>query len=409
MSFMVLLTAFPLALFVRFVKMRRPVAEILIIGVETSANIQQMALALSRHQKYRVTVAPFNEHPFYSWLQTAPYNLVSEFIETPVEKFHGKLIIRLNKARYVFYSLLKYDIVIFNWTSSLLNFNLDYLLFKIARIKLIVRHCGDDVRYRPLQNGIHSHFGVTQWKSEPSNLFVMLSRIYRQRWAEATATVLSSKDQATFQGRALVERPHVQQALTRTVGHCGASPVVLHVPSDPTIKGTETFRRATEALLRDGIKFTPIELTNVRHEIVLTHLQQTAILVDQPSAVPGRLAIEGMATGCAIIGGSVGSLCRTPPPPILQFVDDPAHLYQLLRQLIQDSRMTESLGQASLEYWQLHYSQESFDSFFAQVLASTHIQFNRLANHSELLREQSHTWYERLATRLLFRKIQDVD
>jgi hypothetical protein len=378
---------------------------LLLAGVETSNNMRNISAVLAESRIYKVYVHEFIENPLYKEDGFSPW---VHNIRFGVWCSSDHFLIRSGKRaiRFIVFlkMLLKIDIFFFNWTVSYLPLNLDYLLIKAARKKLIVRHCGSDVRYRPLQHAIHRSFGVSQWfgaKSSPVDLAI---KLYKQCFSELTAIVLSTRDHATFQYYPLVERPYIQMPLPRTVGLSLEKKLILHAPSDPSIKGTSIVIKAIQILETCRKDFEFLLLTGMPHEEVLQALKRTTILIDQPGAVPARLATEGFASGCVVIGGNVLELHGYDDCPSIQFPDHAEKLAQILDKLLSNQEEMETLADLSYSFWLDHFSPEAYNSYFVKVLKGQARMFSRVKNHEIIMINATTVWYEKLAVRLRYGK-----
>lgn len=77
---------------------------------------------------------------------------------------------------------------------------------------------------------------------------------------------------------------------------------IVHAPSSPIIKGTQLIRAAVKKLKVLGYVFEYDELINVPNTVVLEHLREAHIVVNELYAfVPGVFGIEAMAAHCALI------------------------------------------------------------------------------------------------------------
>jgi len=385
--------------------------QILLAGNETSANLQQIGLCLAKSSKYTVTVLQFYAHPFYSPVSSQDFgeNLVfdNRFLIPSLDD--RKLLIRIGIrikrkcqiVSYFFKVIYSFDSVFFNWSQSFLPFNLDYPLLRMSGKKVIVRHCGDDVRYRPLQNGIHGMFGIHQWQGAKRDNFDALSKFWHQLWAESFTVVLSSRDHATFQSKPIGIRPYIQLPLPRTTGFSGGVPFILHAPSDPKIKGTQLFEEAMMILRDRGLTFTFKVLTGVTHDLVLNALSKATIVVDQPGAVPARLAVEAMASGCVVVGGNVEALHGLETLPILQFPENSHALASLLQSYLEDTEKAKKLGDEALGYALKHFSCDSFCQFFDSLITGDYLKFDTVENHDSYLMHSAKTHLEKLLVSLL--------
>lgn len=376
---------------------------ILIAGVETSNNIRQITSLISRNIDAHIVVVEFVEHPFYKKIEQNKIVSVHSFFTTKQsDHLFVKELKKYMRSLYLFAALFRHDVVLFNWTNSFLAGNFDYILFKLAGIKLIVRHCGDDVRYRPLQHGVHKCFGIHQWDFSSRSLLRMFSKLYSQSFAEKFAIVLSSRDFATFQKNALAVRPYIQIALPRSSGLFSDRALVLHAPSDRVVKGTDYVIRAIEILKNKNIKFDFLLLENKSHADVIEALSRTTILIDQPGAFPARLATEGFASGCVVIGGNVPEIHGFTDCPALQFPCDALSLAELLEDLICHSDKILELSKASIFFWKNHCSEESFVIFFNNLMHGNFPTFNHLPNHADLIYSEAKLWYEKIAIKLRY-------
>jgi glycosyltransferase involved in cell wall biosynthesis len=392
--------------------------KILLAGNETSANLQQIGICLAKSGNYTVTVLQFFSHSFYSEVSTHEFGgslIFDNRFLIPSLEYKKKLIrigIRLKRKLkmilYFFKAIYSFDLVFFNWSQSFLPFNLDYPLLRISGKKIIVRHCGDDVRYRPLQDGIHSMFGIHQWRGAKRDNFDALSKFWHQLWAESFTVVLSTRDHATFQSRPLGIRPYVQSPLPSTTGFKADIPFILHAPSDPKIKGTHIFEEAIVILRHKGLNFNSEILTGVNHDVVLNALSKATIVVDQPGAVPARLAVEAMASGCVVVGGNVEAIHGLKNLPILQFPENAAELAEILCKYLSDNEKAIKLGESAQLYALENFSCTSFFDFFESILKNEHTTFNTLEKHDQYLKEIAQTRFEKLLVFFLM-KIRGIN
>ena len=265
---------------------------------------------------------------------------------------------------------------------------------------MIVRHCGDDVRYRPFQNAVHSRFGIHQWQNAKRNIIDAWTKLYKQRIAESTAIVLSSRDHATFQKRDLFVRPYIQEKMCFTKGFESKKPFVLHAPSDPKIKGTHIVEKAINKLHQKNLDFEFSLLTNVPHSFVLENLKKTTILIDQPGGFPARLAHEGIASGCVVIGGNCRNIHQLDELPIIQFPSDPEQLADILEDLINNPKKCEVMGRKAIDYWINNNSPESFRRYFAELLQGDAQKFSTIEGHYHFLQDSCCNRWERFVVKI---------
>lgn len=194
----------------------------------------------------------------------------------------------------------KYDAVFFFWNSfSPKHEDIEYLYNK--KVKLVFFFVGSDVRH--LKTFVRK-YNVTQWKFHESVLEISeefyLSYI---RTAEKYGNLIYSvPDQAVLQIRPYY---HLQIPIDidkiRFKNNFRKRPKVLHLPSDPSKKGTDIIEHTLLKLLYQGLDFEFISEKNLQNNQVLSLLQEVDILVDELIFHgPGVLSFEAMASGCAV-------------------------------------------------------------------------------------------------------------
>ncbi len=391
-----LVPALIFALAVRFFKNKKH--KLLICGIETSANIKNIAEVLYSSKQYQVSVFQFYENKNYK-LENHFYNYFTIKSEDSIVKKYFKAFMKCN---YIFISLIRYDIIFFNWTESFLFLNLDYIFFYLSKKIIIVRHCGDDVRYRPLQNNIHTFYNITQWSFSQNSILDLVKKAWRQRIAEKFTLVMSTRDHATFQGRDLLSRPYIQKKLIKTNGFNRVRPLIIHAPSDPKIKGTKYVLEAIEMLKETNLDFDFELCYGLDNAKLLTKLNDCIILIDQPGAVPARLAVEGLASGCVIVGGNIFEINNQKNCPIIQFESNSHKLFKIIYNLLNDIDNCKKISNLSYKYWEENFSEKAFLEYFANLIDSKFIRFSLNNNHIDLLKKGPNKWYENLILKILY-------
>ena len=135
---------------------------------------------------------------------------------------------------------------------------------------------------------------------------------------------------------------------------------ILHSPSDPAIKGTETIRRLVEDLREelepDGIEIEYVEVTGRLHAEVLDEINRCDIVVDQVYAdygMPG-FASEAAAHGRpVVIGGYAACFWKTRQPNGVSLPTHfvmPGEMKEILRRLIVDRHYREESGRVHQQF-----------------------------------------------------------
>lgn len=399
------LIALPFAVVARLFQKSRKVKKILIAGVETSANIQEISAILSTSPKYLVEVAQFEEHPFYPPVENDKIKVFSQLTICKNDSVGVIVLKNWRRILFLYRAVLYYDIVFFNMSESFLFFNLDYPIFVLAKKILIVRQCGDEVRYRPLQHGIHSHFGIEQWQNGRRSVLDMLFKLRNQIMAETFAIVISTKDHSTFQLKDIFVRPYIQKPLKRTTGLSKEVPLIIHAPSDTKIKGTALVNEVMASLKDQGYRFKYELLTGLKNAVVLELLSHASIVIDQPGAVPARFAVEAMASGCAVIGGNIPEINGLEACPVIPFLPQKTNLEYSVKKLLDDPDFRIFKGEENYRYWKKNFSPDAFLPYFESLLVKKANRFSKFENQYDLLYGKAEKWYEKVALKIIYRKL----
>lgn len=271
--------------------------------------------------------------------------------------------------------LSEFDIVIYNTSVSFLAAALDYALIRISGAKLVIFHCGDDVRYRPISNQIYRRIckvavGTFEPLYDSHKIGFMLRRLWLQKMAHWWANALfTTFEQATFLTKPAHQfqipiAPLADSVLPRT------GPVrILHAPSDRKVKRTDIVLNAVKILETRGLDFRFTLLESVPNTEVLAQLKSSDIVIDQPNILFGVLIREAMSAGAVVVGiPDFSGQQHLAAAPVVPFMPNPAHLADTLEDLIRDPRKLLELRTRSLEYARRNFSANAFTRYFESVL-----------------------------------------
>ena len=212
------------------------------------------------------------------------------------------------------------DVYVFLFGASLLPGNLDYPLIKAAGKKLICIFVGSDIRH---------------WSaSEPARIIGGLEPFTGYRSGRTLDEALMTLRMAERYADALLYLPSYGELAARPYHHLNLGlrldryhfnvpqrddPLVVHAPSHRAYKGTAEIVGQLERLQRSGFKFEFRLLENTSHDEVRRQLAEADIVLDQINdAHHGMLALEGMASGCAVASGNSPQIVPIPKDrPIL--------------------------------------------------------------------------------------------
>ncbi len=133
---------------------------------------------------------------------------------------------------------------------------------------------------------------------------------------------------------------------------------ILHSPSDPEAKGSDTIRSAVRALQEKGYSIEYVEVTNKPHAVVLEELRRCDFVIDQIySDTPmAMFATEAAAFGKpAVVGGYYADQIRGATPGSLippSLYCHPDRIADAVESLVRDDALRTELGRQARQYVQ---------------------------------------------------------
>jgi hypothetical protein len=398
--------------------------KILISGFEIANNIAttKQALVLRGHDVHAFV---FGDVSFYS--EQEIYDFRSKLISidfssypSPIRIFLKILLFILNqfvRPLGFFWALLgKYDAYIYIWRHSFLPLGLDlFFLSRILKKRVVVIHCGDDTRYRPIQSKMDRDiFGMAytddvdseaerKYLSEGSSF---LSAFLTQKIAEWSGVrILSLRSHATFQKRPAHFFRFSQRSLMNAPKPVKPHPLIVHAPSSRVNKGTKYVLEAIEILKEKAIEFDFELIEGKPNDYVLEKLRSADILIDQTGPWFGRLAMEAFALGCVVFSGNRQDYYRIKDPsPAIQFNPDSAMLARDLENILFNINVRNDLMRAGFFYWKEFYSPEKFGEYIEKIICddAEFSYFYPPQNYKALLLKFSQGRFQRLMIQLFY-------
>ncbi len=129
-------------------------------------------------------------------------------------------------------------------------------------------------------------------------------------------------------------------------------PRIIHAPSDRVIKGSGLIFEALDRLERGGTRFERVFLEKVSNLEVRNILAEGDILVDQVySNLAAKLALEGMASGCAVLCGLNKEFNLIPEEcPVIPIRPDPEDIRKKLKNLLDNPGIISELAERGRKY-----------------------------------------------------------
>ncbi len=363
-------------------------------ATEVCGNLKNMQMAFNAIGAS--TYSSVMKDPFF------PHYSYDETMEHQGEMFGG-LIDPKKPFRYFYYCvkrvikiILCFDLVFFNWRTSFLVFNLDWLLFKLSGIKVFVMHCGGDVRFRPIQNQITPLQTLSE-ETELSTQACFIQALISQKTGEwFSHYLLTGIGHATFLSKPVY---HFHVPIPQNIEKSKRPNEVIsfiHAPSNREVKDTATVILAVKALQAEGYIFNFTLLENKPQNEVLDNLIKADVLIDQPNISLGTLSKEALASGCFLIAGN-HTIWKNRIPNLPFERDNVALLKQGMIRCIEDKKWLQTQMDASYEAYKKHLGNESFICYIDGLLNHTvKKSVEPVQNHKALSLEHERNKLEKL-------------
>ena len=309
------------------------------------------------------------------------------------------LQLKCNLALRFFLYFKAHDVWFFVWRETFLPLNFDLLFLRLAGKKIIMMHCGDDVRYRPLQRAIDKKYKLDTWVEEQASIWIFLRKFLFVRMSEVFADfIISHRDLATFQqipyfffhfpmfevSRETSDEPSDNANAIR----------IVHAPSCRKIKRTDIVLESISILKDRGYPIEFVLLEKQPNSTVIRELAKADILIDQPATWAARFAIEGCAARCAVIGGNYSEYIGKFDSPILQFPHSATELSELVILLLDNPRLLMSKKDECYRFWSENYSPDSFHRFYKGIFDRKSALFYPVPAQREILLQSTSSWAE---------------
>lgn len=267
----------------------------------------------------------------------------------------NKLWKMLIYLRLFFMTAFTHDVFIFIAGNSLLPFNIDLPILKILGKTIIVYFVGCDIR----------HFYSYEIWLEENQIKYSICKDCKNR---KICNIKSKKKLVrNFEKYAdyIITSPALAQLMIRTYKYIfipldvtnikynnvfNEVPIIVHAPTNPSIKGTPYILEAVERLKKEGYKFEFKLFEEMGNKEVREALSGADIAVDQLYSVAnGMFANEAMAAGCTVLGGNIPSASGRPMElPVIH--TNPDTIYENLKILLDNPEMRYEFGEKGRQY-----------------------------------------------------------
>ncbi|MDH6255410.1 hypothetical protein [Aurantimicrobium minutum] len=204
----------------------------------------------------------------------------------------------------VFWSIPRFDVFVFAWGTSFLPFNLDIPVYRLFGKKVFVI-LGHGSEARPPYMSTPPYDGFPKTKAEVNKLQAQIKRVARsvRRNERLANRVIGMQMTAQFLTKPFIDfyriglpSPKPDDLDNQIAEHDPLNPiVVLHVPSNKAVKGTDEIRIAMERIIQSFPNVEYRELSGVGHSEILAAMANSDIVLDWlwsdiPMAVVGTEA-----------------------------------------------------------------------------------------------------------------------
>ena len=154
-------------------------------------------------------------------------------------RFYYKVFYKIFLPILLLYQIFRNRTWIFVWNRTFLPLNLDLIILRLSGKNVIMFHCGDDVRYRPMQAHINDVLNIDILKN--CKMYPNFLKNFWFVWiSEKTADqILSCRDQSTFQQIPYNHFKFPMMAIAPLQCSKNSSVKIVHAPSDRSVKGTD--------------------------------------------------------------------------------------------------------------------------------------------------------------------------
>ncbi len=230
--------------------------------------------------------------------------------------------------------------------------NRDYPLLKFLGKRIVSLLVGDDVRH---SSAYGQEFDSITLSPDHSQRLLSdpLTRPLRSlRMAERYSDLILSGPNMS----GLAVRPYMHFAVPLNLSEYEGEvkgreiPIVVHAPSNRSVKGTHLIVPALQRLRPEGVPFELRLLHDRPHQQVLAELADADVVIDQLHLpIHGKLGAEAMASGCALATCNREEYEPFPPKrPIWHL--DPENLDGQLRRLLTDRELRVGLAREGRAY-----------------------------------------------------------
>ncbi len=258
---------------------------------------------------------------------------------------------------------LTHDIFVFLFGSSLLPRRLDYRWLRLLGKPIVCVFLGSDIRYGPAFEQEMSSLGVAD---EIRPFIDYVNSLPNSSYRSKRSIIASAERNASL----ILSQPGFGQLQTRPYMRVTIPidlslfefhvpdrkvPLVLHAPSNRSVKGTDVVMASVDQLRREGVQFEFQLIENTPHSDLRRLLAASDIVVDELySETIGVLSTEAMAAGNAVLVRYMPEYAKVPADcPAINV--NRSTLTDHLRQIIRDRELRRRLAFEGRAFVEAHH------------------------------------------------------
>ncbi|AXX86642.1 hypothetical protein AMRN_0890 [Malaciobacter marinus] len=281
-------------------------------------------------------------------------------------KFDRALYKKSDNIFIKIYNLLKYlhdvpkEVSLVHYHSSNIFFReLHWLyegrLYKKHNIPMIITFGGGDVREIKLANELNEHFFLKN--SFSTFIRDIKTKIRFWSWSKRLDYVVTDPEFIDYAKPYFKKVFLFRQPVDLSLIDCiypdenNDIPRILHIPTEPIVKGTVYIKEAVKRLEEEGYKFEFVLKRQITQEEMYKEITNCDIYVDElRCGSHGVTAVETMAAGKPTITYIRDDLKSKFPPELPLVIANPDTIYDVLKGLILDSKKRYEIGKNSRTY-----------------------------------------------------------
>lgn len=300
------------------------------------------------------------------------------------KNFFTKRFLQL-KYSILFYRMFKWaDIIHWYWDADILPLEWDLRFIKMLNKPGVVEWLGSEIRIPEVEFIDNPYFRSVQQEGKGKADFCSYERSYatQKKFFDAGFKVITTVGMSNYllpeffskTDFSLKQRIFFDEFIPAYPSVSNRVPVIVHAPTQPTVKGTPHIINAVEEL-KKKYDFEFKLIRNLPREQALAEYQKSDIFVDQLIiGHHGVASVEAMAMGKPVICFIKPSLLNDYPPELPVVSANPDTIYEKLEMLIKDASLRNRLGVEGRKYAEKYHHDKvlakEMVKIYEQVIAS---------------------------------------